>query len=297
MITENMELETYEKRTRNSVQESTLNSRMAALRKFKGEMNITDEPTVKDVENWVDSLIEEHEEGEIKASTIRQYFKAVKYYFQTVHGEYDTLDHIPNWFPENDVDHGDYLTVEEWEAIRENAYSAREKTVIELMYEYARRPGEILLLNLEDFDSEAMTITFPILKKREAFRATFELTPNSERILEQYMMYRSDQTEPAEQEWEEGTVEPLITTSNGRASYDTLRRDVKKMAQRAGIDKNVTPKVMRHSRSTHLDWAGHSPPEIARHQLVHDPDSDVIGNYIHDRSEGQVRSVMGTEED
>lgn len=291
-----MELETYEKRTRNSVKESTLNSRMAALRKFKNEMGVDEEPSVEDVEGWVDKLIEEHEEGEIKASTIRQYFKAVKYYFETVHGEYGLLEHIPNWFPENDVDHGDYLTVSEWEALRENAYSAREKVVIELMYEYARRPGEVLLLNLEDIDMEEKTITFPILKKRESFRATFDLTPDAERILDQYLMYRSEQEIPAEQEWEEGAVEPLITTQNGRASYDTIRRDVKKMANRAGIDKNVTPKVMRHSRSTHLDWAGHTPGEIARHQLVHDPDSDVIGNYIHDRDEEQVRSVMGTEE-
>lgn len=290
-----MELETYEKRTRNSVKESTLNSRMAALRKFKNDMNISGEPSVEDVENWVDKLIEDHEEGEIKASTIRQYFKAVKYYFQTVHGEYNTLDHIPNWFPENDVDHGDYLTVEEWEALRDNAYSAREEVIIELMYEYARRPGEVLLLNLDDIDMEEKTITFPILKKDETFRATFELTPTAERVIDNYDMYRSDQKVTAEQEWEEGTVEPLITTNQGRASYDTLRRSVKKMAKRAGIDKNVTPKVMRHSRSTHLDWAGEAPEAIARHQLIHDPDSDNISNYIHDRDADEVRPVMTPE--
>lgn len=313
-----MNIELYEKRAKNTIKESTLNSRLSALRRFKEFIGEDREPTVEDVEEWVDHLLDLHERGDLTSATIRQYYKTTRYYFEMMDGNAEELDFISKRLPPERNDHGDYLDYDEWEALRKNAYSYREDAIIELMYRYGRRPGEIILLNLSDIDLdnkvieevetedgeveekivEKPTITFNILKKKESFRAKFELKPEPKKKLERYLKHRIDVKEKAEHPWEDGEyVDPLFTTGNGRISYDTVYVNVKKIADRAGIEKNITPKSMRHSRATHLDWEGNSPEEIARHQLIHEPDTQVIGAYIHDRDEEQVREVMSLDEE
>lgn len=287
-----MKLKAYERRAKNRVKDNTLESRMSGLRQFDDFLDHDEEPTVEDAEEYADWLLEQYEAGVYSSATVRQYYKCVRYYFSTMMGNEDELDHISQWLPEESNDHGDYLDFDEWDLLRKNAYAYREDAIIELMYRYGRRPGEVRLINLDDVDLDKEQITFNILKKDKPLRATFELMEEPKRKIEKYLEYRIDQEIEAEHPWEEGTVEPLFTTGNGRISYDTIWVNVKKIADRAGIDKNITPKSMRHSRATHLDWEGNSPEEIARHQLIHEPDTKVIGAYIHDREEEQVREPM-----
>ena len=317
-----MELDTYKKRVEHNVHESTLASRISGQRHLD-EFIGGGEPSIEDVENWVDHMIEEHNQGRMKSSTIREYFKAVDYYFQIVKGEDEVLEHIRKRLPTSDSDPGEFLTEDEWELLKNNVNSYRDKAIIELMYKYSRRPTEVILLNMEDIDLDEDTITFCILKKKKAngqllpvrkygyneesgewdhthrvFRAKFELEPESRGILENYLKYREDIWESAEIDGEKREVSPVFLGRDGRISYDTVWRMVKVGAKRAGIDKNITPKgAGRHSRSTHLDWAGNSPEEIGRHMLLHDPDTKVIGRYIHERGEDDVREVMTTGEE
>jgi len=304
-----MKLDTYEKRTKHNVSDVTMKTRMSALKNledFIGE----GEPTVDDVEEWVDHMIERYEDGDIKASSIHQYFNSIKYYFDTIHGDNRDITHMQQWLPKPSTDHGDFLTEDEWKQFIGSIYNYRDRAIFLLMYEYARRPGEIRLLNEEDIgydeDEDVHTITFTILKKQRTtdgneFRATFNLKDNCKSALDQYMdkYERGDHEEIKQIEDEEKTVHPLFTTSHGRISYDSIYKMSKKYARQAGIDsnKNIMPKTMRHTRATHLDWAGFEPGEIARHQLVHGPNTQVISAYIHDRSEDQVREVMDIEDE
>lgn len=312
----NMEIEKYEKRVRNNVAKSTLVSRKSGQRNLEQFIG-GGEPTVDDVENWVDHLIDQHENGEIKASTIREYYKAVKYYFEVVKGQTEALDHISKWLPSNDSDPGEHLTEEEWDELRNKVKGFRDRALIEIMYFYARRPKEVILLNLEDVEftdgeDEKDTITFNILKKNsritkklvtdsgeyDVFRATFELEKEPKRHIKRWLDYAPRITETIEYDGEEKEVEPLFSTSHGRISYNAVYKMVKEAASRTTIKKNVTPKSMgRHSRATHLDWDGNSPGNIARDVLIHDPDTDVVGRYIHDRDEEDVREIMTVEGD
>jgi site-specific recombinase XerD len=329
-----MDFEAYKRRDRQNVSEGTVNSRVSALKRFEKEANVSGEPTVQDVEKWIDRLIELCEDDQIKSGTVRQYYKAVRYYFRRMKGGAEQIDHISDWIPSGDTDHGDFLLREELNEVRLKAYSQRARVIIEMMYRYARRPGEIIRLNMDDvsftsFDDgnmcpecrsesndelgtlhsveneykrlvcdeceheEADEITFPILKKDDTFRATFYLLNTVKAPLVNYVeTYRGEQKVEGKEEWEEETVRPIFTTSHGRVSYDTVYKNIKQIAERAGIDKNITPKSLRHSRATHLDWEGESPEVIARQQLLHDPDTQTIGSYVHDRDEDQTRDVM-----
>lgn len=315
-----MQLETYKKREQNRIEDNTLSQRLSALRRLQSFTGDSDEVTVGDVEEWVDHLIDEHQQERIKASTIRQYLKSVDYYFETVKGEYDAIEHIKRRLPEQDIDHGEYLTEQEWEDFRSNIFHYRNRAIVELMYWYARRPGEIRLLNKEDIDLENGTITFNILKKRKddrgdplpylkliddeevyekhrVFRATFKLIDEVRPYIERHIDHSPDMTEKVEYNGEEMEVHPLFSANNPRINYHTVWRMIKSESKKAGIDKNIIPKSGRHSRATHLNWAGHSPEEIADRQLVHDPETDVVGAYVHPRDEEDVREVMGTEKE
>jgi site-specific recombinase XerD len=324
-----MNLERYAKRAGQNIDDDTLRVRLTAQRSLETFIGDKDEPDVDDVEEWIDYLIDRHDDGEIKASTIREYFKGVKYYFQVVLRE-DTeeFDRISGWLPENDSDAGDYLTEEEWDMMKRQVQGYRDSAIIEVMYYYARRPTEVILLNEEDIgtdtiteevdgeevEKEVDTITFNILKKKDknlpilkvgkgddgewddeyrVLRATFTLQDEPKEKIERWMSYNKNITQVIELDGEEMEVTPLFTTNHGRISYNSVYKMIKGAAEDAGIEKNVTPKAMgRHSRATHLDWSGKAPGNIARDLLVHDPETKVIGKYVHDRGEDDVRDVM-----
>lgn len=308
-----MKLDTYRHREQD-VSEGTINSRMSALNRFEDFIG-DKEPEVEDVEEWVDHLIHKHEDGEIKSSTIREYFKAVRYYFEKVKGEFGALEHIPRRFPTKDVDHGEYLTPEEWEHLRSEVYNRRNRCILEMMYWYARRPGEARLINLEDIDFEEKTISFNILKKKKddrgellpwlklkrygevydkhrVYKATFELHPDVEVQIESVLEHHDRRKETVVYNGEEKEVTPLFSAHNARMSYDAIWAAVKKETSRAGIDKNITPKSKRHSRATHLQWSGVPSDVIAEQQLAHNPETDVIGAYVHPKDEEQVREIL-----
>lgn len=309
-----MDLEAYKKRQKD-VSDSTLNSRLSGLKHFKTFSGNPDDPTEEHVEEWVDYLIELEEKGDIKTSTIREYFKAVRYYFEKVKGEFGELDHISRRLPSKSVDHGEYLLPEEWETLRNSIYNGRNKCLIDMMYWYARRPGEIRLVNLEDIDIDEETITFNILKKKyddrgqplptmklmrdgevydehKVFRITFSLHEEVKNDLELVLRHHEKRTETIIYDGEKKKVTPLFGADNPRMSYDTIRRIIKYEAERAGIDKNITPKSERHSRATHLQWSGIPSDQIAEQQLAHNPETDVIGAYVHPQDEKQVRDIL-----
>lgn len=314
-----MQLEKYKKRESNRVSERTLKSRLSALRRLESFAG-NGELTVEDVEDWVDHLIDEFDEENIKSSTIRQYLKSVDYYFETVEGEHGAIEHIKRRLPDPDVDHGEYLDEEEWELLRSTVDNIRNRLVIELMYWYARRPGEIILLNKEDIDMEEKTIRFNILKKSkddrgrplpylelkrdgdvydkfQVFRATFDLIDEIDYLLDLHMNYSSNSKQTVIYDGEEDEVTPLFSGNDARISYSAIWTMVKRETKKAGIDKNITPKSWRHSRSTHLNWQGFTPDQIADQQLLHDPESNVVSGYVHEREEEDVRGVMGTGDD
>jgi integrase len=312
-----MQLDKYEKRAANRISDSTLSVRLSALRKLENFVG-GGEPDHDDVVEWADHLIDKHNDEEIKASTIREYMKCVDYYFEVVHGETGVVDDIKAYLPRRDTDPGEYLTMDEWDELLESTDALQDRLIIYLMYKYARRPSEIRFLNREDIDLENEEITFFILKKTDQnlpmvrigpeegaweeefrmFRATFDMVGETEKLLSRYMKYTDSDPVIIDSDATgsrfDGGVEmhPLFPGRNGHMSYANVWSKIKKAVENAGIQKNVTPKGMRHSRATHLDWQGNNPEEIARHQLLHAPDSNQIGSYIHEKDEDQTREVM-----
>lgn len=309
-----MQLERFQRREKNTVSERTLENRLSALRKFEKFLD-GKEPEPEDLEEYVDDvLLKLYEKDAIKASTVRETYKSVKRYYTIILNNEIEVEHISKWLPANDSDPGDFMDFDELDEFRDNVRTFRNQTIVDIMYFYARRPTEVILLNEEDMvldpeEDEEPTITFNILKKGEdhpdtvelvtengesydVFRATFDLRDEVVSSVEKHMKFSSSYTASITMAGEEMDVHPLFLGQNGRISYNTVYKAITQAGDRCNVDKNITPKVLRHTRSTHLDWSGLSPGNIARDQLVHAPDSQVIGRYIHDRDEDDVREVL-----
>jgi len=130
------------------------------------------------------------------------------------------------------------LTIEELEMLRESCNTYRERALLEVLYATAGRLSEIQGMNKEDINYQSMSalVIGKGNKQREvffSFKAIYHL--------KKYLMTRLDD-EPA-----------LFITERKpyrRLSSRSIQREIKKIAKRSGIKKNVHPHTLRHTFAT-----------------------------------------------
>jgi len=169
-------------------------------------------------------------------SYINQMINSIKFYYETVKG-------MPNRFYEIDrpikkKTLPKVLSLEEVEAILNHTHNIKHKSLLSLLYSAGLRRSEVLNLKLEDIDSKRMVITIKD-SKRNKDRQTL-LAPDLLVLLRNY--YK--QYRPKKYLFEGPFGEQYSVTS--------LAKILRKSSQRAGIKKNVTPHMLRHSFATHL---------------------------------------------
>ncbi|GAB6170891.1 tyrosine-type recombinase/integrase [Paradesulfitobacterium aromaticivorans] len=132
------------------------------------------------------------------------------------------------------------LTIEELEMIREACKTPRERAMIEVYYATGARLSEVQRLNRDDIDWQTMSVRVIGKGNKErtvylSFKATYHL--------KKYLMRRTDD-EPA-----------LFITERQpyrRLSNRGIQREIKIIAERSGVKKNVHPHVLRHTFATLL---------------------------------------------
>ena len=130
------------------------------------------------------------------------------------------------------------LTIEELEMIREACVTPRERALIEVYYATGARLMEVQQLNRQDIDYQAMSVKVVGKGNKErtvyfSFKAMYHL--------QKYLKKRSD------------TVEALFVTERRpyrRLSAKGIQREVKVIAARSEVKKNVHPHVFRHTFAT-----------------------------------------------
>lgn len=161
---------------------------------------------------------------------------ALRFLYGTTLGQDWTVRHIP--YAKGDKKLPVVLSHGETERLIEAADNMRDLTMLLLGYAAGLRVSEIANLEIRDIDSERMTIHVRRGKGRKD--RTVTLSP----VL----------LATAREHWRDSRSAKFLFPGANKTrpvSASTIRTVVRKAAQAAGIKKQVTPHVLRHTFATH----------------------------------------------
>lgn len=127
----------------------------------------------------------------------------------------------------------------------EGALVSRDAAVLELLYSSGLRVSELVGINLNDIDLKNLTVK--VLGKGNKERIV-PVGSKAARALDQYLQERPGMNP--------GGDHLFVNTRGDRMNVRSVDRIIRKYALLAGIPKNVSPHVLRHTFATHLLGGG-----------------------------------------
>lgn len=165
-----------------------------------------------------------------------------------------------------------WLNYEEIEGLLSVINSRRDKAIVACLWSTGCRISELLNLNRDDVETDEIRI----IGKGDV-QGTVYLDPEARRYLNAYLIERRDDLRPL-----------FISSQRRRISYTTFAKLLHEYTDKAGIDKNVTPHVLRHSFATDLKMNGADIFDIQK-QLRHKRISSTqIYTHISDKQKLQT---------
>ncbi len=186
---------------------------------------------------WKREMHERENTGAHMALMLRE-FRRVLAYLRS-HG-YATLDPSEIKIPKFKYNTTDWLTIEEVARFLSVIQNQRDKALFACMFSSGARISELLSLNRDSIVDGGAKI---IGKGNVPGALNFD--DNALRLLDTYLDTREDDLEPM-----------FISRQNRRISYQQCIISAHKYAKMAGIEKNVTTHVLRHSFGTNLEING-----------------------------------------
>ncbi len=141
-----------------------------------------------------------------------------------------------------------YLEPDEVKKIVEAASNVRDKLIVLLLFSTGLRVAELVNIKKSDIDLERRTIRV----KGKGFKERFVYFPRS--VAELLATY----IESVSSEW----LFPSPKNPNVHIHYTTVERVLKNLARKAGVNRRVTPHLLRHTFATLSLAAGLDVREI-----------------------------------
>lgn len=149
------------------------------------------------------------------------------------------------------------LSEEEVELLRQATKTEREKALVEFLISTGCRLSEVVGVNKDDINWHEMSLN--VIGKGDKERKVYFST-KAKILLKKYLLTRKDDNQA------------LFVTSkrpHTRLGGRSIQREIKKIADRAGINKSIYPHLFRHSFATHNLNSG-MPMPIIQHLMGHE---------------------------
>jgi integrase/recombinase XerD len=195
----------------------------------------------------------------ISGSQQNQRINAIKFYYEKVLGRAKEYYQIER--PRKEKKLPDVISRVEVKKMIESTKNLKHKLIIELLHSAGLRRSELIDLRIEDIDSERMLIKVVDAKgKKDRYT---QLSNNVRKDLWTYI-----------REYRPG--EYIIEGPAGsKYSATSIANVVRDAARHAGIQKRITPHMLRHSFATHhlesgtdlryiQEWLGHNSPKTTQ---------------------------------
>jgi integrase/recombinase XerD len=191
-----------------------------------------DSITPQEINEYIVKLITEYN---ISPSQQNQRINAIKFYYEKVLGKEQMYFDIKR--PKKERRVPDVLSTDEVKNMIESTDNLKHKSIISLLYSAGLRRSELINLKLTDIQSNRM-----LIKVRNAKGKKDRYVGLSKHMLtllrEYYKIYRPK-------------VYVFEGKNGDKYSENSVLKVVKTAARRAGIKRNITPHMLRHSFATH----------------------------------------------
>lgn len=201
-----------------------------------------DKLSMADVANWCEKLqFHRLPDGTFvprKQNTIRNDLTRLKMVLKYLHLRgIDCLNYELIPIPKREDVVRPFLTPEEVSSMIDNACSLRNKVVISLLYASGIRLSELISLNIGSIHDRQFTVVGKGSKARLCF-----LDDRTEALINEYLSTRDDNC----------TALIISKSRKSRMTSTNVQLLIKNSAKRAGINKKVSPHILRHSFATNF---------------------------------------------
>lgn len=268
-----------EKLERKRYSDNTINTysgyMRAFIRYFKLQNIDIDKITTEQINDYILLLIKTKK---ISPSQQNQHINAIKFYYEKVLGRVKEFYNIER--PKKSIQLPKVLSEDEIMRILKCAENIKHKAILGTIYSAGLRRSELVGLRKEDilFDKNIIFVRGAKGKKDRTSILSDSVAIVLKRYLEQhkpnYWLF-------------EGPYRRQYSTSS-------VAMALKKAAQKAGINRNVTPHMLRHSFATHLLEQGVDIRYI-QHILGHESSRTTeIYTHISKKSLAKIKSPLDT---
>lgn len=210
--------------------------------KYMGDINITK----KDIEGYIEHLFK----SGVSSSTISRNIVSIKGFHKYIGRVYENLGDPSESIlrPKTSKRLPDVLTKEEVENLldinHDDAFSTRNKAMLELMYATGLRVTELINLNVNDIDFENATVKCFGKGSKERIIPVVDYALN---LVKEYKdVYRSGMLKGY-------LTDSLFLNNHGKGMTRVgFFKIIKNIAKEKGINKNIHPHILRHSFATHI---------------------------------------------